>query len=110
MANTKENLVQFTSETGRSAGRKSKRGVSIKTELKRLLSSGEVDVKELGKNIFEHVKNGNSGFLRVVMEYLEDKEPGSLIALNEDGEPIQNNTIKIEFVEPKERIENTDKT
>ena len=65
--------TQFNSITASEAGKKSKRGVSIKTHLQKMLDSGEVDVKDLVISMFENSKKGNGQILKIIMEYLEGK-------------------------------------
>ena len=71
------------------AGKKSKRGVSIKHHLQKVLDSGEVDVNDLVKSMYDNASKGNSGIVKIIMEYLEGKVPDKIIADVESKEKVE---------------------
>lgn len=89
----------FTSETGRAAGKKSRRGPSLRNALIKLF---EGEIKNKGKLTPEafvkactlHGMKGNAGMAKIIFEYLDGKVP-STIKLGGDNEA---DSIKIEFV------------
>jgi len=74
MAND-ENLTPFKKGDPRAVegGKKSKRGPSIKSAMKRLIESGEIDVDEIAKGMFQQALEGNGAYAKLVMEYIDGK-------------------------------------
>jgi hypothetical protein len=97
MANN-PNLPKFTSEQAREAGKKSKRGRSLKTLLREVCENGEIDEKKFIKSLYLNAMKGNSGIAKLIMEYREGKVVDKVEHSGPDGDPI-NSKIQIEFVD-----------
>ena len=66
-------MPRFDSNSGSEAGKKSKRGISIKSALKRQLREGKIDSDTLALAILKKVLHGDAAMTRLVMEHLDGK-------------------------------------
>jgi Tfp pilus assembly protein PilW len=66
---------QFNSETGSAAGKKSKRGQSLKTILKTVCEDGTIDEIAFIKSLYLNAMKGNSGIAKLIMQYREGNPP-----------------------------------
>jgi len=73
MANYNPKNQIKSSEQAREMGRKSKRGVSIKSALKKQLETGKIDVDKLAGMFFIQAMKGNSAYAKMIMEYIDGK-------------------------------------
>ena len=62
-----------TIESAKKGGKNKLGKVSIKTELKRQLESGEIDIKTLAKSFYAQAMKGNSPYARLLMDYIDGK-------------------------------------
>jgi hypothetical protein len=81
-------------------GKKSKRGISLKTKLKEVLLNGRIDPDEFIESMYKNAIKGNSGIARLIFDHMEGKPTEKIELTGTDGQPIENK-LQIEFVEPK---------
>jgi len=73
------------SEMGKKGGAKKKGTVSLKSCLKRIFASGEVDPDEYMKALIGHaMTNGNAGIAKLIQEVHDGKEPDK-VDINQSG-------------------------
>ena len=83
------------SEMGKKGGAKKKGTVSLKSCLKRIFASGEVDPDEYMKALIGHaMTNGNAGIAKLIQEVHDGKEPDKV----EISSPQK---VEIEFIANK---------
>lgn len=83
-------------------GKKSKRGVSIKSAMKRLIKSGKVDVDKYAQSLFDNAMKGNAGIAKLISEYLDGKVTEKTELTGRDGEPLENK-VTIEFIKSSKK-------
>jgi len=97
MAN-KKNLIPFKKGEKRTsdAGKKSKRGVSIKNAIKRALLKGDKFTADIiADSLLTHTTKGNAAMAKLIMEYIDGKVTDKM-EMTELKPPEK---ITIEFVE-----------
>ena len=99
MAKKKKVGTPFNSKTAAAAGKKSKRGVSLKRALRELLQkeadkNGQLSPENIVRAMADHGMQGNSAMLKLMFEYVDGKVKDELevSGTGEDG------SIKVEFV------------
>ena len=81
-------------ERARKGGQNRKGYRSLKTIMKEILASGEIDPKQFVKAQMIHAMKGNSGMAKIMWEYHDGKVKEELEVSNS-----QPTTIAVEFIE-----------
>jgi hypothetical protein len=95
-----------TSEQAREMGRKSKRGASLKTVLKKVFDKGgEFSRKDFVENCIK-LARVNPAMAKIIWEYESGKVTETVELTGKNGVPITPPTIIVQGVEPKAETEN----
>lgn len=98
----------YTKERGKKGGQNKKGFRSLKSVMREILASGEIDVKAYVKTQMLQAMKGNSGMARLQWEYHDGKVKDELELTGRDGAPITPPVIIVQGVEPKTETENQD--
>ena len=107
--NIKPRLIKGDPETREIArkGGKAKKGYrSLKSVMREILASGEIDIKAYVKAQMLQAIKGNSGMARLQWEYHDGKVKDELELTGKNGAPITPPVIIVQGVEPKTETEN----
>ena len=108
----KNNLIPFkkndpkTSAAGRKGGKNKKGFRSLKSVMREILHSGDIDIKAYVKSQMLQAMKGNSGMARLQWEYHDGKVTDKVEMTGADGKSFIPPTIIVEGVSPKTEIEN----
>ena len=92
-------LKDFTKETARLAGQKSKRPVSIKTALKRRLQNGTITPDDVADAIIKFSTKGNAAYGKLLIEYIDGKVTDKMEMTGPDGQPLKT-CVEVKFTKP----------
>ena len=80
----------LTPEDGSKRGKKSKRGPSLVTALKKILSEKPEIEDQLMTALVQHAMDGSPAHMKLAMEYLDGKVKEQVEHSGPDGGPIEN--------------------
>ena len=81
-------------------GKKSKRGVSIKSALKRMFAEGRVSQDEFVDNLAEQAKQGNGAIAKLIVECIDGKVTDKLEITGAGGKDFIPPKIVVQGVKP----------
>ena len=101
----RENLIPFKKGDKRTieAGKKSKRGVSIKHAIRRALLKGDKFTSDIiADALLTHTTKGNAAMAKLIMEYIDGKVTDKMEMTGADGQPLKTK-IEIGFLPPNKK-------
>ena len=86
------------------AAKKSKRGVSLVTTLKRKLENNPDIADQLMQALIEHAVDGSPAHMKLAMEYLDGKVTDKVEMTGKDGEALKTVTdIQVSFIDAQSK-------